>query len=68
MNVLTKMKRRFAEYTEDELNDLIESKDAENTKKVIANAVNILSQYAAESCGNELKTVEELQVSELAGL
>ena len=39
MNDLTKMKRRFVEYPEDELNDLIESKDAENRNKVIANAI-----------------------------
>ena len=43
-----KPKRRFAETTEEQLQTIVENKDAVNTKRSTNQAVKILREYLAE--------------------
>ena len=59
-------KRRFSELSEEEMQQLIDSKDSINTKRVIDSAVRLLKEYCVEK-HSDFEEVEHLEPAELAG-
>ena len=57
---------RFAILTEDELGDILDNKDAKQTKRVVEYAVCILEKYMYCECrGTTLNKLEKLEDGEL---